>query len=102
MYKTAIKMYGSDKFKKVGCTWICSKCLSSTIGWSAKIFYAACPGKVLLRTPAIWFAAKQQGLLESTMQEAQLTDLQKKEIAEWVHHYENGTMKSLPRIVKDT
>ena len=102
VFKTAIKMYGSDKFKKVGCAWICSRCLSSTIGWSAKIFYAACPGKVLLRTPAIWFAAKQQGLLESTMQEAQLTDMQKKEIAEWVHHYENGTMKSLPRIVKDT
>lgn len=99
-HKTAIKMYGSEKVKKVGCTWICRKCLSSTIGWSAKIFYAGCPGRVTLRTPAIWYAAKQQGLLESTMQEAQLDDLQKKEIAEWIYHYEKGTMKSLPRKVK--
>lgn len=98
VHKTAIKMYGSDKSKKVGCTWVCSKCLASTIGWSAKIFYGECPGRCTLRTPAIWHAAKLQGLLDSTMQAMQLTNDQKEEIAKWILHYENGTLKSLPKI----
>ena len=96
-YKTDIKMYGAEKCKKVGSTWICTKCLSSNIGWSAKVFYNECPGKVTLRTPSIWSQAKQQGLLQTTLDAAGLDAVQRAEIEEWIEHYEMGKLKSLPK-----
>ncbi len=99
-FKTDIKMYGAEKRTRVGSTWICKRCLASNLGWSAKVFYGQCPGQVTVRNPSIWSQAKKQGLLEATMDGAQLDALQRAEIAEWIKHYENGSMKTLPMKAK--
>ncbi len=37
-----------------------------------------------------------QGILESTLEEAKVADELREEIYDWVHHYEEGKLKSLP------
>lgn len=64
-------------------TWVCKICLSPS-GGASGTFYKRCPGKIICKSPALWYRAQQMKILQKTMDTVGMDKQKQKTVRQWI------------------